>query len=524
VARANTNSTTTVASSAAAVKVLKATGQSLFAFSSSGFAESVARASGGVSIGFESSGTANKINLASGTANLLFSSTADSMPVKIASGAALLEFQSTATAFRVAQGLGSLELSFFSSGTALKVAQSSGFSSFGFFSGGDAVKVKSASSIGILQIQGTGNAQKIVLVSGFSSLGFFSSATAATEVGDMAITFKARSYKRGKLLIPEVRLALGPVAEGVTNSGSFADLFGYHWALALDKSGTLHLLRQSAGVWGEVVPLSAFPVLGVQARHIALAFDQAARPVVAWEVSSQIFIRQYNGGSGVYVTRGPFAGCDPVLIMDATVNGDVPSSDVLLGHLSSTRDEFVLRAQRELYAIPRVLTVPTNSVLDATFSKNYAVQFYGVGADGMAWFIGSELYPVLALENLSSGAVFAPMSGSYDPVVIIYDANFENLSSGAVFAPMSGSYDPVVIIYDANFENLSSGAVSAPATGSYDPVVIIYDAVLSNLTSSAVSAPMSGSYDLAVVVHNGILENLSSGVISAPTGGVYALA
>jgi hypothetical protein len=319
--------------------------------------------------------------------------------------------------------------------------------------------------------------------------------------------------------VPEVRLALGPVAEGVTNSGNFADLYGYHWALALDKSGVLHLLRQSAGVWGEVVPLSAFPVLGVQARHIALAFDQAARPVVAWEVSSQIFIRQYDGGSGLYVIRGPFAGVDPVLIMDATVNGDTPNSDIILGHLSVARDSLITRAQRELYATPRDVVVPINSVLDAVFTSNLTVHFFGSSLTG-TWNIGSELYPINTLENLTTSTVTAP-SASYDPVVIIYTAPQENLTTSTVTAP-NASYDPVVIIYTAPQENLTTSTVTAPSA-SYDLAVIVYTAPQENLTTGTVTAP-SASYDLAVIVYTAPQENLTTSTVTAPSGGSYVLA
>lgn len=189
---------------------------------------------------------------------------------------------------------------------------------------------------------------------------------------EMPITFKARAYKRLKKLSPEVRLCLGATAEGVTGSGSYSALFGTRWALALDRDGGLHLLRESGASWAEAVPLSPLPVLPKTARHVGLAFDQAARPVVCWENLGEVFVRQYDVLSGRYVVRGGFSGVDPVLVMDAQLLRTTGNSDVHLFFLSQDRKTVFYRSQRDQYAIEYVSSAFLDSmILDAVIIEQY---------------------------------------------------------------------------------------------------------------------------------------------------------
>jgi hypothetical protein len=274
-----------------------------------------------------------------------------------------------------------------------------------------------------------------------------------------------KSYKRKNKRVPELRIALGPILEGVTGNGSYSDLFGAVWALGLTRNG-LKLARLGVAGWYEVTPLEPLPVLPSSARHIGLAFDQAARPVISWENGSEVFIRQWDGASNQYVVRGPFAGVDPVLVMDATVNGDIPNSDVILGHLNVFRDQFIYRVQRELYATPRVIPVAANSVLDAAFVSNYALHFFG-SSNNLIWSVRSLIYPYIPTDSLSSITAIAPASGSYTPVVLIRDEGTDSLSSITAIAPVSGSYTPVVLIRDEGTDSLSSITAIAPNGGTY---------------------------------------------------------
>jgi len=166
----------------------------------------------------------------------------------------------------------------------------------------------------------------------------------------------AKSSQRGPFWFPELALCKGPSAEGVTGSGTYFELFGYNWALSLDDSGQLHLSQEQPGTWVEVTPLVPLPVLSQTARHISIAFDQAARPIIAWEDAEQIYLRQWDVGSNSYLTRGPWPGRDPVLWWDYPLDRVMfpasiqagNDSDVLLFHIAGSQVGY--RLQRESFA------------------------------------------------------------------------------------------------------------------------------------------------------------------------------
>lgn len=157
---------------------------------------------------------------------------------------------------------------------------------------------------------------------------------------------------RGRLEHPELALARGPAAEGETGDGSLGALYGYPWALVWDKTRPeLVLCRVEGGELVEVEPLEPLPALTVPARHIALAFDGSARPMIAWQARDGIRVRQWDPGAGAYTVRGPFPGQDPVLVPDALALRTVAGSDVVLGYLSTDRAALLARLERDLYGV-----------------------------------------------------------------------------------------------------------------------------------------------------------------------------
>ncbi|MCD0174765.1 hypothetical protein IHN32_02195, partial [Deinococcus sp. 14RED07] len=134
-------------------------------------------------------------------------------------------------------------------------------------------------------------------------------------------------------------------------AGTVRDLYGAAWALALHRDGPA-LYQLHAGIWEARSDPDALAELdGV--RHVALAWDQAARPVLAWERSGAVYVRQWSGDAAGYVTRGPWPGRDPLLLADAPLLGVTGDSDVLLLYLDGAA--LAYRLQREAYSTARDL-------------------------------------------------------------------------------------------------------------------------------------------------------------------------
>ena len=277
---------------------------------------------------------------------------------------------------------------------------------------------------------------------------------------------KAQSYKRGKYRVPEVAKAAGPQQMGITGDGSYSTLFGRNWAAIFNKkTKQAELYREAPSGWEQVaIPPIAHPIK--ECRHLALAFDQSARYVLAYEVGQQIFIRQWDALLGEFVYRGPFAGVDPVLINDAEVNYFVPDSDVLLLYLTPDRKSLKMRVQRQLYAIEHhIESYSAPKTLDILAPLGYQWQAEGDGLN-----VRSEMYPVyLPTDDLATSSVVLG-SGHYRPVVIVQDMGTENLSDGSMVVG-AGNYRIVVVVYDvsATPEALSDGTfLTTGLGGSYN--------------------------------------------------------
>lgn len=233
----------------------------------------------------------------------------------------------------------------------------------------------------------------------------------AAQLGGVIVTKRARGTLR-----PELVVSAGPYHLARPGGGTLGELYGSRWSLSLYKGGP-RLYQAQAGVWVDRSDPDALGELTAQGvRHVALAFDQAARPVLAWERDGAVYVRQWAGELARYTTRGPWAGCDPVLISDALAGGQVPGSDVLLYHLNPERDAVIMRAQRDVYAVAYPgAAVPPGSVLDQAVTLAYRVQLYGE-ADRQSWAVVSDPYPVRLTER-AAARVSAPVSGALDDVV-----------------------------------------------------------------------------------------------------------
>lgn len=338
----------------------------------------------------------------------------------------------------------------------------------------------------------------------------------------------------------EIRAAAGPIAIGETGDGTYATLFSVPYVGYLDKhQNKLVLLKYDGSSWVPVdeslFPQPPHPIEEI--RHIAVAFDQAARLVMAYERAGEVFVYQWDSLAKEYVVRGPFPGADPVLINDAAVGYYVPDSDVLLFHLTPDRLNLVMRVQRELYATAHTIqTFDQPVVLDQAVALPYQIELLGslAGAlDATGYVLRSEIYPVRAEDALGSASLSAPTTGDYIPIVVIVDLGMmEGLGQATLTAPATGDYIPIVVIVGLGTEGIGSATLSAPATGSYVPIVVVQNLGAENLGTATLSAPTTGTYDLVVVVVDSRGENdfppgyeaLGSATLSAPTTGSYELA
>lgn len=329
-----------------------------------------------------------------------------------------------------------------------------------------------------------------------------------------------KSYRRKNKRVPELRLALGPMLEGVTGNGSYFDLFGAVWALALTRDG-LKLARLGVAGWYEVTPLEPLPLLPSSARHIGLAFDQAARPVIAWEVSSQIFIRQYDGGQ--YVTRGPFAGVDPVLWIDAGAIGIIPSSDVLLFALAPERLTVQARVQSQTFGTANTIytyNAPMRLETVITGSKRFELLFTSMDGGSMSKLI-SDVYPLIESDELTTVTASYPATGIYFGTVLVVDIPFDQLTASTASYPATGNYLPLVIIENPNTDSLTTSTASYPTTGNYAPLVIIHNPNTDAVTTSTATHPVTGNYVDVMIAVAPSTDTLTSAVATYPIGGSY---
>ena len=303
---------------------------------------------------------------------------------------------------------------------------------------------------------------------------------------------KAQSYKRGKYRVPEVAKAAGPQQMGVTGDGSYSTLFGRNWAAILNKkTKQAELYGETPTGWQQVaIPPIAHPIK--ECRHLALAFDQSARHVLAYEVGEQIFIRQWDALLGEFVYRGPFTGVDPVLINDAEVNYHIPDSDVLLLYLTPDRKSLKMRVQRQLYGVEHhIESYSAPKTLDILAPLGYQWQAEGDGLN-----VRSEMYPVyLPTDTLAQISASQPEVGLYRPLVVVRDVGMDDLTTLTAQAPATGNMRPLVVVRDVGMDQLTTATAGHPTTGNYALKVVVVDlGVADELTTVTATNPTTGNY------------------------------
>jgi len=316
---------------------------------------------------------------------------------------------------------------------------------------------------------------------------------------------------------PEVSKTMGPTEIGVT-AGGFSTLFSTPYAVTKTE-GTVKLYRQGPTGWAYVQDI---PTNNSTYQHISLCFDQAAQPVLAYEVPgspSSIYVRQYDPLSSGYVYRGPFVGVDPVVFNDAITLQTTADSDVLLLYLSPNRQTLYMRAQRDQYSIEYTLeTFPAPVTLDIVTQVGYQWQ-----AEGYLLNVRSDLYPVQDKDSLAPIALQAPEDWEYDPLVIEPSLPDDTLEPMAVDPPLGWDYIPTTVIRTLPDDTLDSMTIDPPLGWTYSVVVVVQTLPDDTLDSMTIDPPLGWTYSVVVVVQTLPDDTLDSMTISPPLNWSYDL-
>ena len=185
-----------------------------------------------------------------------------------------------------------------------------------------------------------------------------------------SLPFKVVEWRFGpqdaRYILPQAMRSKGPLVIGQVTTGSVEELFGGDWLLVLELvtvtvlhpwgggyDQTVRKLRlyQADGVyWTLRQDLTALLPNNVNVnsiRRVALAFDTAAQPVIAFETGGLIYVSQHQNDNINW--RGPFSGYDPLLFNDMQIHENLNEADVHLYLLNSSRSMVLMRRQADQY-------------------------------------------------------------------------------------------------------------------------------------------------------------------------------
>lgn len=320
------------------------------------------------------------------------------------------------------------------------------------------------------------------------------------------------------LYAPMLAWSAGPPAIGDTGDNSPAHMLGTTWLLQVCPSGDWVLYREVGGQL-EVMTFDDPPdAVGVTARHVSLAFDQAARVVLAWEEGGVIKVRRWDPTANEYIENVSFVGHDPCVVIDASWSLEIPGSDVLLFYLSADRTKVLCRVQRDIYAVEHLIwDYGQPVILDRAVAAPLRYQLLVSDATGapLPQMLLSALYPFLAYDTLAATAT-GPTAGAYQQVVIPHELA-EALSVAAA-GPTSGTYADPLITYLLAGDGISASA-TGPTGGAYaDPII---NHLLGEGLDADAAGPTAGEYKL-VILETSLTGEGVKATATGPTGGTYA--
>jgi len=314
-----------------------------------------------------------------------------------------------------------------------------------------------------------------------------------------------------------------------TGDGSFLTLYGANWLAEICDDGTWRLYQRTGDETLSVVPWDVEPpTVSMSARHPSLAFDQAAKPAIAWEDDSGIWLREFDEAAGVYDFIGPFAGVDPVLLCDATVNYHVGGSDVVLFYLSEDRLTLNYRIQSENFATEHAHhTFADAVVLDVQDIGGYRFQLrysdsagavIGTPGDGFTALL-SDVYPIYVSEDLSV-SVGSLEDGVYTLVVLTRPEVTESVSA-TVGALADGVLLNVILQRSEVIETID--AVVGPLGDGVLFYAIIPRSEVVDAVDAVVGALEDGVLFYVIIQRSEVIDTLT-GTVGSLEDGAYAAA
>lgn len=334
-----------------------------------------------------------------------------------------------------------------------------------------------------------------------------------------------RSYVRAHnqagraLWAPMLAWSVGPQAIATVGDGNFNTLFGRDWLFQICHDGSWVLYQVQPDDSLQLVEWDAVPpVVSESARHLTGAFDQGARAAIAWEDLDGIHLREFNETTGQYHFIGPYAGVDPVLVMDAVVNRHIPGSDVVLWFLSADRLTLRYRIQSENFATAHDHhSFADPMVLDASDTGAYRLQLRvsdemgGIVPEGSTFLaLVSDLFPVYAGDSVS--VLAEARLGEYERAAWSYQ---QAESLGVVSAALEGEYRSSAL-HASTVDALEAAA--AALEGEYVAAVLRFEAAES---LDVESTALEGEYVKVAIAYAAGEEPLV--VTAAALEGAYGL-
>lgn len=323
-----------------------------------------------------------------------------------------------------------------------------------------------------------------------------------------------------KTFFAELFAAPGPLTIGQTGDNSYPVLFGRVWVLEVRADGALRLhQRQEDGTYQQVID-DLPPVFSEGApagsRRWSLAFDQAARVVVAYEDGEGVVrVTRWDPSANQYVQNVTFAGVDPVVVMDASWSYAIPGSDVLLFYLSPDRTRVLCRVQRDVYAIEHLIWdygLPV--ILDRVIAAPIRYQLLVSDATGVPLpeALVSDPYPYPGTDKLRASLDLTGVGDYFS--VVISKAGQDDLGAAFTLAP-EGTYGPAVLTPEGT--DALVGAFALTGTGEAIGVVLLHQQ--GEALEGAFALTSDGEY-LLVVLSHGSMETLEATFALGP-GGTY---
>lgn len=323
----------------------------------------------------------------------------------------------------------------------------------------------------------------------------------------------------------ELFLALGPEQL----AGESAKLPNTPWLIVMnaeDRVCQLWQFNTALQTWARVFvpghPQIDQP-LPAGTRRISLCFDQAERPIVAFEQSETIFVTRWDAVQQEYIQNVSFPGTDPVVVLDATWSGDLPGSDVLLFYLSTDRERVLARVQRELFAtINTIWDYGEPVILDRVIPAPLRYQVLVSDASGamLDEVLLSDLYPY-GTQDFVVALGQPPVGGVYMGVVL-NAGEFLDAMSATGLPPSGGAYAEAIELLEFGPDDVSATGLP-PTGGAYAPAVEYVEPDADTVTATGL--PPTGGEIVNVTIHlpNEHLDELEVTALP-PSGGTYELA